>query len=391
MHRAFRHADEVARLIRGHRQFQRAGVREPHILTGKAHHAPRYIQRGLPGLQHAGQPVHRRVGIGVAHAFVQGGDQVVVLLALFIVQQGFARQALLQHFHAHPNGAVAAFAVEHGHLQHRQGGARVAVCKARDHPQRVRGKLHVRVAEAAWVFQRAIEQTGQILLAQGVQDKHPAARQQRAVDFKGRIFRSSADQNDAALFHKGQKRVLLGLVEAVNFVHKDQRALAVTPVFLGLLHYGADLADAAGHGGKVDEGRFRMPRDDARQRGLAHARRTPEDHGGEMIAFDQAGKHLAGAQQVTLAHKFVQRAGTKPCGQGLCSVPVKKRLLLHAVCLLAGFVLTILFQRGKSKPRRARKNGVRHGPLCDKMWGERSGVFCPSQKAQPGFGVFRRA
>ena len=70
-----------------------------------------------------------------------------------------------------------------------------------------------------------------------------------------------------------------------------------------------------------------------------------------MIAFDQAGKHLAGAQQVTLAHKFVQRAGTKPCGQGLCSVPVKKRLLLHAVCLLAGFVLTILFQRGKSKPR----------------------------------------
>ena len=62
-----------------------------------------------------------------------------------------------------------------------------------------------------------------------------------------------------------------------------------------------------------------------------------------MIALNQAGEHLAGAQQVALAHKFVQRAGTKPCGQGLRAVPVKKRLLLHAVRLLAGFALTILF------------------------------------------------
>ena len=286
---------------------------------------------------------------------MQGGDQVVVLLALFVVQQGFARQALFQHFHAYLHGAFRAFAVEHGHLQHRQGGARVAVGEARNHAQRVRRKLYVHSVKAARVLQGAAEQQRQILLAQGVEDKPPAAGKKRAVDFKGRIFRGSADQNDAALFHKRQKRVLLGLVETVNFVHKDQCALTVTPVFLGLLHYGANLADAAGHGGKVDEGRFRMPRDDARQRGLAHARRTPEDHGGQMIAFDQAGKHLAGAQQVTLTHKFVQRAGTKPCGQRLCSVPVKKRLLLHAVCLLAGFVLTILFQRGKSKPRRARK------------------------------------
>ena len=41
-----------------------------------------------------------------------------------------------------------------------------------------------------------------------------------AVDLKGGILGRGPDQDDAALFHKGQERILLCLVEAVDLVHK---------------------------------------------------------------------------------------------------------------------------------------------------------------------------
>ena len=66
-------------------------------------------------------------------------------------------------------------------LQHRQGGARVAVGEARNHAQRVRRKLYVHSAKAARVLQGAAEQQRQILLAQGVEDKDPAAGQQLSL------------------------------------------------------------------------------------------------------------------------------------------------------------------------------------------------------------------
>ncbi len=43
--------------------------------------------RVFAGLQHAAQPVERGVGVGVADGFVQRGDEVVVLLALLVVEQ----------------------------------------------------------------------------------------------------------------------------------------------------------------------------------------------------------------------------------------------------------------------------------------------------------------
>ena len=50
---------------------------------------------------------------------------------------------------------------------------------------------------------------------------------QRPVDLEGGVFRGGADEHDAAFFHKGQKRVLLGLVEAVDLIHKDDGLFAV--------------------------------------------------------------------------------------------------------------------------------------------------------------------
>ncbi len=45
-----------------------------------------------PACEHAAEPVERGVGVGVADGFVQGGDDVVVLLAVLVVEQDAALQ-----------------------------------------------------------------------------------------------------------------------------------------------------------------------------------------------------------------------------------------------------------------------------------------------------------
>src|SRR5262249_38329390 len=46
-------------------------------------------------LEHPRQVIHGGVGVGVAHALDEGADQVVVLLACFVVEQGLLLGGLL--------------------------------------------------------------------------------------------------------------------------------------------------------------------------------------------------------------------------------------------------------------------------------------------------------
>ena len=63
-----------------------------------------------------------------------------------------------------------------------------------------------------------------------MQHKHLASRKKGAVYLKGWVFRRRADENNAPVFHKGKKRILLRLVEAVNFIDKHDRPLAKAAV-----------------------------------------------------------------------------------------------------------------------------------------------------------------
>ena len=73
--------DEIERLLGGERHRQRAGLGQADIFAGHAHHAPREVERVFARFEHARQPIERRVGIGIAHRFVQRGNEVEMLLA----------------------------------------------------------------------------------------------------------------------------------------------------------------------------------------------------------------------------------------------------------------------------------------------------------------------
>ena len=67
---------------------QRLRVGHAHVFAGKANQPPHDIERVFTCLQHARQPVEAGVGVGATQGFMQGRDQVVMLLAALVVEQG---------------------------------------------------------------------------------------------------------------------------------------------------------------------------------------------------------------------------------------------------------------------------------------------------------------
>ena len=112
-----------------------------------------------------------------------------------------------------------------------------------------------------------------------------------------------------------QECVLLRLVEAVNLVDEDDGARAILPRALGVGHDLLDFLDAGQHGGELDELGLGHARDDLRQRGLACARRSPEDERADIVALNLGAQRLAGRDQMLLADKLVQRARAHAIGQ----------------------------------------------------------------------------
>ena len=81
-------------LLAGDGDDQRLRVGEADVLGGEDDHAPHDEQRVLAGLDHAGQPVERGVGVGAAQGLDEGADRVVVGVALAVVEVGAVLQRL---------------------------------------------------------------------------------------------------------------------------------------------------------------------------------------------------------------------------------------------------------------------------------------------------------
>ena len=80
-----RNADEMTGVIGVDGDVKGVGISQADVFRRKAGDSSGDIQRILSGFQHSGQPVDGSVRIGIAHRLVQGGDDVVVFLAVTVV------------------------------------------------------------------------------------------------------------------------------------------------------------------------------------------------------------------------------------------------------------------------------------------------------------------
>src|SRR5829696_5344729 len=153
--------------------------------------------------------------------------------------------------------------------------------------------------------------------------QHARPRQKRGVEFERRIFRGGADQHHGAVFHHGQKRILLGAVEAVHLVDEQQRALAHLAPGARRVEYLLEVGDAGKHRGNLLEMQLGGVGQQPRHGGLAGAGRSPEHQRAERARRQHARQRAVGTEDVILADDVGQRARAQPIGQRT------RRVLLH--------------------------------------------------------------
>jgi hypothetical protein len=126
------------------------------------------------------------------------------------------------------------------------GSACVAVGEHRNLPQELIGNFDALRAEAVLFVTEGAAEKG-LHLVGGERGEHVdlGAGKQRGVDFERGIFGCCANQHDVAALDVGQKRVLLSLVEAVNFVDEEDRAASELAQALGL---SVDITHKGGRG-----------------------------------------------------------------------------------------------------------------------------------------------
>ena len=313
----FRHADEMDGILRGDCDRQRLRVGVADVLGREAHEPPRDVQRILTRFEHPREPVHRRVGIAVAHRLVKRGDEVVMLFSAFVVQQRTPLDRLLDVLNVDVAAATDDRSGRDAELEDVQRGARVAIGVDRHRVQRsIIDCKRLLSVSALRVGDCPAENRLDFLGDEAAQHEDLGARQQRRVDLERWILGRRADEHDVAGFDAGQKRVLLRLVEAMDFVDEDDRSAAGGPSqALGVGHDLADFLDAGQHGAERHEASLRRVRDDAGERRLAGAGRAPENDRLQEIALDGFAQRLAGREQLLLADELVERARAHPLGQ----------------------------------------------------------------------------
>jgi len=173
-----RHPDEVRGLLRGTRDHQGLRIGEANVLPGEDDDAPGDEHRVLAGVDHAHEPVERRVGVGAADALDERRDRVVVLIAGAVVQERPSLHRIADLLQADRALAVGArHRRVRGELERVQRYARVAVAH-RD--KAVLGLLRERhgAAQSALVGQGATHDHADLVFSERLQREHPRTRQQ---------------------------------------------------------------------------------------------------------------------------------------------------------------------------------------------------------------------
>jgi hypothetical protein len=149
---------------------------------------------------------------------------------------------------------------------------------------------------------------------------YPATRQQGANDFERRVLGGGANENDGAAFDVRQEGVLLGLVEAVNFVHEEQGGPTGALALGGAFDYLFDLGQAARDGRDFLKSRPGAAGNDAGEGGFAGAGRPPQNQRSGGALLDHGAQKLALPHYLGLAHIILEGARAHAVSQGAAGV-----------------------------------------------------------------------
>ena len=272
----------MRRLLGRDRHLQRLRVRKPHVFGRRDDQAPRHEQRVLAGFEHARHPVDGRVRVAAAHALDERRHDVVMLVAGLVIEK-----MPLLHRALDVRQLELALAREGGRgFDSVECHARVTASAFEQRVERVRSDPGVQLAEPA------LHHAPELLAVEGLEAEHPAAREQRCDDLERRVLGRGADERDRPVLDMRQDRVLLRLVEAMDLVDEQHGAQAGALMHGRLRHRLAQVGDAGRDRAHGHHPRLRLGGEQSGERGLAAARRPPQDDARQVARPGQLAQHV---------------------------------------------------------------------------------------------------
>ncbi len=118
---------------------------------------------------------------------------------------------------------------ENADFERPQRAAGIAIADFGEELERVVVELYSLFAEAtSFIGERATDDGFDVVDRQRFEFEHAAAADERAGQREEGILRGRADEDHGAIFNVGQEHILLGAVEAMDFVDEQERALTRT-------------------------------------------------------------------------------------------------------------------------------------------------------------------
>ncbi len=173
------------------------------------------------------------------------------------------------------------------------------------------------VAEAALgVGEGALEKFVEVGFVEGTEFENLGARNERRVDEEKWIVGGGANEANDATFDIRQKDVLLGFVEAMDFVdEKDGGFAGVFEAVGGATEDAAHVGNVGFNAAEAFEFGFGLAGDNLRQGSFARAGWSEKDERLDAIGFDGAAQELPPGEDVFLADVFVEVARAHACGE----------------------------------------------------------------------------
>ena len=181
------------------------------------------------------------VRVRAAHGFLIGGNDVIVVIAQFVIPHGGAGGHLLDHVKR--DGAAAVFdgGCCDGKFQIADRLTHVAASALGQIVKGIFRNENRRLILSAQPCGSAAQTGTNIVGGQRLEFKHRAAGQQGVIYIKVGIFRGGGNKGDSALLNTFQQALLLTLVKVLDLVQIQQNAARCSQC-ADVCQHGLDIA-----------------------------------------------------------------------------------------------------------------------------------------------------
>lgn len=297
----FGHAAELNGVGSGGGDEECAGVGEADVFASADDDAAGEEAGVFAGFKEFGKPVERGVGVAAAHTFDESADGIVMGVSAVGVEECFFLKGMGGDFEGEWSGGVGGWGVGGGcgggsKFEGSEAFAGVAIGGLGDVEECVGFGAEGDMADAAVGFgERAVEEGEEVVRGEGFEGEEDGAGEKGGGEIEEGVVGGSADEADVAGFDVGQEDVLLGFVEAVDFVEEEDRFFAGGFFAVdGLLEGAADFGGVVLYSAELDEVGVGGLGDEVGEGGFAGAGWAVEDEGGEGAGVEDGVEGLAG-------------------------------------------------------------------------------------------------